>query len=70
MVWSNLTCGLQTAGAKKNTVVPLLMGGQLYLAINYLLSLAKNGVVPTLKVLLKINTEKDTVREIQVLEKI
>lgn len=40
------------------------MEGQLHPAINYLLSLAKNGVVPTPKVLLKINTEKDTVREI------
>lgn len=38
------------------------MGGQLYLAINYLLSLAKNGQIPPPKVLLKINTEKDTVR--------
>lgn len=40
------------------------MGGQLYLAMNYLLSLTKNGMVPAPKVLLKINTEKDTVREI------
>lgn len=40
------------------------MGGQLHLAINYLLSLAKNGMVPAPKVLLKINTGKETVREI------
>lgn len=65
MVWSNPEmCGLQTAGAKKILLCHCLWGGQLYLAINYLLSQAKNGVVPTPKVLLKINTEKDTVREI------
>lgn len=40
------------------------MGAQLYLAINYLLSLANNGQAPPPKVLLKINTEKDTVRDI------
>lgn len=63
MVWSNLeTTGLQTAGAKKILLLPLLMDGQRYLATGDLPSLAKNGMVPP-KVLLKIYIKNNTVRE-------